>query len=1071
MTIKEQTKDLLETTRGAFQSGVAAVVDPLKEVAKDAGGIASGVVDSISTSASAPEYEDYMQAKGGSLSMKDIGLPQIYNVPSAQIMTPLEDRPQLMEKEPSNAFKDASTGFLTGGAQYIGQSVQFLQYAQDLGSQVKDPNYSAVLDPRIQDKSDDWKIKYLHRVSDSPNHDWTGKVLSDIDLYESAAQNASKAPVSYFIGAMVGGALDPAIILTLPKSILGAATVLGSIGVASTAAQAAMDPTYDLNTENATQAAMMGAGLGVLFGAGGKVFRKKEFERVMETVTNPDNTPIGLEGIKQDAGAMFNTAASKSSYNNYKVADTNVVFTFLDKATQKVSAGQRLMRNPFEGFREASQYLTQSKVFTEGQRAGTEIAPGSIIGLRNVTLADQLFTVQSVKKELFQEYAAKTPRGVTGGDLIKDAVADLTDVRKASNSAVSKMAETIDGVLGQTWKMAQDVGAIDPAAIRPKGFFPWKPDQQFLKGHYSDFITDLQHEFFVQKSAAEIKRLASKDKTINPENINLVAAKEAVFNDVLERMLNLADDRVKMIGNTDTRFTNFDELALSKEFRFKYGMQDKEALLHSYLKEVDDMVYAREVAPDGKVANRFIQSAQAEFEKRIQDIQNSKLSTSEKSKALEQLKEAFEQGKEDISFLTDLYTGDFSKNLSQTKGAKIMRGISSTLKGLASLAQLGGQLLSNLTDMAHAVVVGSKKSPLLKAINNEAKTLVNDIEFFPTKDHARRFGLMLDEFTMNTLAKEASDIEYSQMTAWEKTLNKGYQALSWVGGMTYFQNTARHISAENIMGDIATSAQKLLDGTLVQGSKEAMELASFGINKAKARELLDQITTHGEKVGDIWYARIDHWDSKIKYEMMGKLDDYINSRVIQRTNGSAPKVTYDPRLNFLFQYQGFIYSSWTKLFLPLAQKMSGMGFENSMAVATRIFTDLTIATVMGHVRHKYLSDNPDAELTPGAAATYAIERSAVLALVGFGSQLADLGGVGVSSMLGSRSSSKTAQQNVKGLMGPGVSMSLDLAWSMGKLAKGEHMTQSDYSKIKRAIPFNNLWIYNWYLTRLLKENT
>jgi hypothetical protein len=45
---------------------------------------------------------------------------------------------------------------------------------------------------------------------------------------------------------------------------------------------------------------------------------------------------------------------------------------------------------------------------------------------------------------------------------------------------------------------------------------------------------------------------------------------------------------------------------------------------------------------------------------------------------------------------------------------------------------------------------------------------------------------------------------------------------------------------ENIMGDIATYAQKLLDGTLVQGSKEAMELANFGINKTKARELLDQ---------------------------------------------------------------------------------------------------------------------------------------------------------------------------------------------------------------------------------------
>lgn len=1068
--ILNNTREFIDSSRQVFSDTVQNTKSVLKDSVK-------GAVENIKTAASSPNYEDYMSGETSSRSLYNIGLPPVYNTPSAAMMKPLEERPDYMSAE--KQYKTtAGDGFLSGAASFFGQSVQFLESGYKRNSALDDPNYNPLKDPRVESLPEEKKIEHLHRLVDSPNYEYTTDLLKQIDIWDSINKNASDAPGSYFVGAIMGGVFDPLSLIALPMrawSVARTAATVGGIGAASSVMQSTIDPTYDLTKErlllDTAIATSVGAGLGVM----AKGVGKRVTNNVQESIYHPEkNKPIQYElsSGSQTTGAMYNP--NNQNFSRFKLFNSNLAFTINHKAARALSAQTRLESNSIAAFREAKQTLTQGKLFTEGMVEGTEVAPGSIIGTRDTEWSIATRGTTQELDSLYPAYKKDMPVSTSKSRLF-DAAWDVAGgIRSAAHSSEQGLANKIRAEFDNVFTKLKDIGVFGSDAKAPKNWLPFKPNitklEKDLVGLRQDVSVEVRRALD-NGTLLKAQELASTGQLTKDATKFTEAEKRSllkiVSDEVVDQLTAIGKGDVQIVGAIKSRHMNFNELDLSQEFRQKYSSTDKQFVYNQYLKEAYDIINAHRITPDGDVVNYYYNMAKAELDKRIEDIiNNPKISESDKNKQIKELRDAFKEGSNDVKDMVDLYTGNYFRGKNG-----LAKTTNSVVTALTAMGTLGMQVLSNITDWAYVIGKGIKNSSLLSDISKFADDSVNNVKIFKDSNDAKLFGFVYDEWSLGQATRETTEIDMATSTKLERLLGNIFSGYSHVTLFAPLMNFMYKFTSTKLAMSALEGASQILKGTLKQGSKLALEMSQMGIDKRLSSDILDQLKLHGYKLEDgSFYPNIRDWDSKIQLEFMGKIHDQLNSTIINVTNGSSPTKFNDPRFKMFTQFLRWIMTAHTKLFLGSLQKVKGMGYEMSVDVIGRTLADITLGVLGGYARQRYINDNDKVELTPENIVTMAIERSAVLALVGYASNLADSTfNIGASSLLGSRSVSKTQNQDIGVLFGPGANIMSRALGSGLKGLRGHDLSRKDVKNIKQAIPFNNFWAWQWYLTRMIND--
>ena len=541
----------------------------------------------------------------------------------------------------------------------------------------------------------------------------------------------------------------------------------------------------------------------------------------------------------------------------------------------------------------------------------------------------------------------------------------------------------------------------------------------------------------------------------DPAYINQEAAE--IMNELSDRALG----RINILGDFSARSLKMRKFDFSPEFQAKYGKTDLKELMDRYTKEIHTEAELKKAFDGESPLESSIQSINQDLQDSLDELARSKASPEKIAKQAQKLMKEAESNKQDVRDLLLMHTGRFNSGSSKT-----LRSINSVMSGFNTVRLLGSRVLGNASDMAYAKTKSIDPGSALSYISEHAKNIATTLSTQLTKEELKKFGLVLNDHTRALNSKGVLDIsDEAILTKAERLTRKVTAGYDKIQGFDVMQNKLMDWASEGTVSNIVS-----LSGKLVKGEKlslfETTTAAELGLTKKYAKQVLDQALKHGETIDGVFHTNWGHWDSEVLIPTLSKVRKDLTSALVQTTPGSAPTASSRAATKLLFQFTTWPLTSWTKITLPMLQRI-GMGGQHTVRAVNRAVTDVFLAMLGGYLKYGLATGN--FEGSKEKAMIYAIERSSFLGLAGTISQNLDTFQMGAGSILGGYKYSKYRAENPYRLFGPTAS----LAWDSAKLM--EHafhggLTTQDYKTIKYMIPFNNYVLTNKILNDMIQEH-
>lgn len=926
-----------------------------------------------------------------------------------------------------------------------------------------DTTYNPIHDPLVKFRGEEFINKYGDYLIDSPNAEYTIKALKEIDDQEVIKSAMAQNPISGMLGTLTGSLVDPinfVPFLGLGKYSKSASVAIGAAqGAALGAVAGAAD--YQLSTErdasNIGLSALFGTAMGGVVGllapevatlGGGKALLK-EFDEPMSGLTEPMKPqPVITEGTgAQYVGSGFNPVEESAAYGT-KLAE------FIFKGAQRLSPNQKLLNNSLGSARflasKLGGYAGVLKKNLDGVATDWDIA-----SMYEVRMANKRNNINKNLDPLFKEYKAE---GGTGDypDFVREAMY-AHGVEASKFASVNKAASKLNDHFSTMWDEGVASGIFKADAKKPDKYIP----------HYWDMdkITR-DHLGFLDMVKSQIK----KDHPQLSE-ADLTNEAYAIVDDLKANEFSNGGSVMRKAGfkNKSSLYRTFN---VENDLAWKYIRDDWDVTLDRYN---SNMELAKVFASDSRFdASKNPYDALAQLIHRDKEEQILLATKSGENKDLinKKIEKINKDADEAINIshgLLDALTGQADSRLGLF-GNKTVRTTSKLLRTYSTLNLMGSNVLSQIPDMFRALAykiydkVGF--SPMASSFaENFIKLNNEDKAFFAyhiqNSGDFSRAGKMFDLQDVNDMG---SKVERLASRAVNSFFN--LTLVNWFNRFNY--NMLAHDAVRNVL----SASEKLLDGKLEKGSFEAIELARFGIDKVRAREILDQYNKHKTIVPDssdkVFDPQVSLWDSSVGLEFAANIQRYVSRIIISPTLGSKPIFTNTSIGRVLTQFKSFQYAAFESGLMNTAQTLGLTSTHTQQTLATMLLMSLGgVATQLA----KDANSGREIKITPEYVAFAAFNNGGVFPMFDYASNIADKYGFGMGTLLGQREKSKFIASNaLDPFLGPSfglVGSTLPTAvGSIAKVVKEGDMNEKDFSKIMRAMPAQNLLYWNYLVKQL-----
>jgi hypothetical protein len=616
----------------------------------------------------------------------------------------------------------------------------------------------------------------------------------------------------------------------------------------------------------------------------------------------------------------------------------------------------------------------------------------------------------------FNEFDKELGKAMRRGDVHK-----IPQVQKAARELRTLMEEKVT-------KM-QELGILDDT-LDPKTsttYFMRRYKTNDIVEHYDEFkgiVTDWLKEQNPGKTLEEIDDISVK--TI--DNIIGMGDQSLAMSDMTTRMAS---------GNA--KFTKERVFLIPDERIEKFLDSRGSAVGSQYISQADAMIQMQELLNRNgwESINDAKKAIRTEFDTRL-------AATTDPAERIK-LNKAF---REELDLTDTMFKTALGHFGTESGADSALR----TLRKYQTYRLLGGVTLSSFPDTA----MGVFKHGLPRTIVDGYGTAVRNLKANKlAKDQLKDFGIGL-ELEQNTLLRNLTDPDFRigvRRNKLEKTADSLSEAYGKLTLMTYWNNGHKRLA-----GHMATARtlRALSKGNKID-PKEALRLNQLGIDEAMGKRINQQFKKYGEIQDGSYIGNYSKWTDKEAKEVFGQatLSD-VDSTILTPSRGDLPEAAISSELGkTIFQFKSFASTATSKLLINGLQRRDA---EVLQGVIGLIGMGAMTYTVKEMIAGREPDTNIDNLIMEG------INRSGITGL--FGDYI-----MGISNaFLGTQGSSRYAGRSVEGLfLGPSADIIKDLAQASVNAADGE-ITDADAKKIKRMMPFANLFYIRMLMEKLKDDN-
>lgn len=413
--------------------------------------------------------------------------------------------------------------------------------------------------------------------------------------------------------------------------------------------------------------------------------------------------------------------------------------------------------------------------------------------------------------------------------------------------------------------------------------------------------------------------------------------------------------------------------------------------------------------------------------------------------------------------LLDALTGQVDVNTSQN-----VKDVSKLLRTWSYLNLMGSNVISQLPDTFRAIAYKLyDKIGFTKVADEVAKNFITlsdeDKAFFAYNLQNSGMSRNGNMFDIQDIADSGGNGIRRKISRGLNQVTEAFSKFTLVSALNRFNY---NLIAADVVRNTISAAEKLLKGELAKGSYELTELARFGIDERRAKNMLAQYMKHRKTItehGVIHYdPNVSAWDADVGLEFASFVQRYVNRVIVNPSVGSKHHFLNSAVGRVVGQFKGYQFGAYESNLMNSAQTIGLTDGHTKLAL-----TSLFMMSLGGMVTQmaKDTIGGKKVEITPEYLAFAAFNNGGILPMVDYMSNIADRYGMGVGSLLGQRERTKFLQGNA---LEPFLGPSFGLVGNKGpkfvgaayKAMSGQDLTERDFGDLVKPLPFQNVLYWN-----------
>lgn len=465
--------------------------------------------------------------------------------------------------------------------------------------------------------------------------------------------------------------------------------------------------------------------------------------------------------------------------------------------------------------------------------------------------------------------------------------------------------------------------------------------------------------------------------------------------------------------------------------------------------------YARTMAPDVELANRFGRVDMMDQFKKIQEeyaVLRNRVDPGDEA-ALKKLNDQMNGDLRDLSAVRDRLRGTFGlPDDPMSLTSRTFR----VVRDLNYLRLLGGMTISALPDVGSVVM----QHGFMRVFGDGLAPMVANFKKFSlARDEVKMAGEALD-MVLDQRAMAMADImdDYGRFSKFERGLGAMTQKFGIVSLMAPWNAAMKQFAG--VIGQtrsLEAIERIMAGGKISQG--ELTRLAHFGIGPEMAQRIGKEFAEHGETVGSLKWANTDKWtDAEARTIYRASIANEVNKVIV--TPGQEKPLWMSTEMGKIIgQFKSFNLSGMQRITMTGLQK-------RDMASLQGAVTMIGLGSLVYGIKadHDKLSDDPAVWVKEG------LDRSGLTGWLFDVNNIVEKftgGAVGASRLVNGPMASRYASRGVlASVLGPSAGLIEDVA---GIVAAGTRdltgapgqWKESDSHAVRRMVPLQNLlgWKY------------
>jgi hypothetical protein len=873
--------------------------------------------------------------------------------------------------------------------------------------------------------------------------------------------------------------------------------------------------------EDVQTQALYGALLTSFLGGVGGALASPASDKTAKAISNLIESRTASRTPEELQSAAGSIGAAQIGKAEFKIADSNKLFAFMRGSLKWLSPQSRTLNSESMTVRELGNKLSPNNYIFEDALKGIakEIDIPSLSEGRYFVYKGKIDNTLDTSFSMYRK---------SGGDMNETQFFDAVrkhqgNVELSVDQHVIKVAKELDNTIKSIADELKSTGLISKDAKLNPLYQPQSLDHAAIMENASEVLKDIEEQLV--KSG---KKLFNGNGVKTPKHYTQEDLRDIYFDLVQKGTDQSGKFKPKSYLAKNLRRRGYD---FDNAFYAKWGRANYKTTLDKYLRDVaiqiesakyfgerasvvgkkaeldaalvdlarkidtlEDLVLTGKASPDEltravddytRMTNELDEVSSTAYQSQIDELvkadydklqngleterQLGKLTQKEFDAKVAKLEKERQAQTKDLVDMFEMLTGQF-----QARDAHWLRNISAGMGTFQTLRLMGMNVFAQIPDLARLPIVERfQQSKVAKSILAFGEDTAENIKLL-SKQEQKMLGFVIDHYDPhNRIYGQVDMMTSGRQTSFEELNSRIVGGFMTLNGVNSLNNISRSFVAETGALNIITLSKKLLTNRVALTEAESIRLRNLGVDDAFARKVMDQYEKHSFVEDGTRFSNFQSWDDMdtfVKFSALLRRE--VDNTIAAATIGSKPKWMSTAAGRLISQFMSFSFVSGSKILLPTLQGINGVDSDFSKKMIGRVFTDIALGVVSGYLRD--LVGNGSIDTDPKLMLQYALERSSIMALLMVPNSYMNNFNFGLGAHLGTGFNARAqANRSAWGVFGPTAGWMgttfLDKDSTLNRFRDGT-VTTGDIGSLKRALPLQNFWLWNYALKELTRND-